>query len=454
MLPTLHLTTSRGVMMILALACIVETRAQESAAAPCFTRVEHFSQPIAGSWHMSSVDAPMPSCPLLRAWEYCLERRRANSQGARDRTFVPDQCQLPPVDLSEFLRIMDGRTLVFVGDSTHVQFAVAMGCMLHAQGAVLENVALEYKPLKALQKRCGDTPLEKCHWDDGNFTVLSPAGSGVQRRVRIVSCFVYTLGDAAPLRKCFANYKATDVLVYGSVGVHFRETALTGDFRYKVKKDARTGRLVSSDGEPLKPSAAPIAAALEATTVLELFRQLPREGKPFLIWREVAAQHFSTPGGHFVGGFDYNYLDQSKSCSPHDADEMRSQQRMNPVANAIVEAQSVPILRVWESTRDAHDAHVGFGDCTHFCAPKGVGEHWGTLLFHILRRLQPDTAWLPKQRANGGGFAGKAPELSLLPFSSSPNTTCFLPLNAVKGCRSVYTGPGVHPRGATKTSIA
>ena len=442
MLPrALHLTASSVcTMLVVAFSCIAGTRAQpQDSAAQCFTRVEHFREPITGSWHVSDPEStPSAACPLLRAWEYCRERRQAKAQGALARTFVPNECQLSPVDLNEFLRIMDGRTLIFVGDSVSVQFAVAMGCMLHAQGAVLENLILDYKPMKALKKRCGNVPIASCHYDEGNWTVRSPADSPVQRRTRIVSCHVYTIGDTTPLRRCFANRKATDILVYGSVGVHFRETALTGDLRYRVKQDVRTGRLVGSSGEPLKPPAAPIAVALEATAVLETFRQLPRERKPYLIWREVAAQHFSTPGGHFVGGYDYNHFDESKTCSHHDADEMHTLQRMNPVANAIVEAHSVPVLRVWESTRDAHDAHVGFGDCTHFCSPNGVGEHWGTLLFNMLLRLQQDTAPLREQRTDGGGGASESPGLPLEPFSSTPNTTCFLPLNAVKGCRSLY----------------
>jgi hypothetical protein len=100
----------------------------------------------------------------------------------------------------QFLEMFDGRQLVFAGDSTHVQFAIAFGCMMHAQGINLDKVKLQYKPLKALKKRCGSTPVGKCHWDDGEF-ILRPKNPtpGMTRGVTIRSCFVHTIDDTGPV---------------------------------------------------------------------------------------------------------------------------------------------------------------------------------------------------------------------------------------------------------------
>ena len=46
----------------------------------------------------------------------------------------------------------------------------------------------------------------------------------------------------------------------------------------------------------------------------------------------------------------------------------------------------VPILRVWASTALAGDAHVNFGDCTHYCQP-GVPNDWARLFAAMLLRL-------------------------------------------------------------------
>ena len=388
-------------------------RGQNASVPRCYSRQKEFMEPVRGTW---AVETPAPetswkrskgssrSCPLLRTWEYCPERRAAGE--VHGRTFIPNGCQLAHVDGMQFLEMFDGRQLVFAGDSTHVQFAIAFGCMMQAQGINLDKVKLKYKPLKALKKRCGSTPVGKCHWDDGEF-ILRPKNPtpGMTRGVTIRSCFVYTIDDTGPVSKCLSDLKPTDVVVYGSAGVHFRETVLTGDARY-------VGGVA---GGPLSGTAAPAAASLEAITVIRTLNGLPEESKPLMIWREVSAQHFSTPGGHFVGGYDYNQLNETKVCTAHSAEEMAAHQRWNPVANAILEAHGVPILRVWESSQMAHDAHVGFGDCTHFCSPQGVPDHWAALLVNMLHAMRPAS--------------------KLLPFLPDvEGQSCFLPKNAAKGC--------------------
>ena len=135
---------------------------------------------------------------------------------------------------------------------------------------------------------------------------------------------------------------------------------------------------------------APGLGALEASMLIQAMFKLPGNARPFLVWREVTAQHFGAAGGHYTGSADYNYLNMSHVCIQHPPAEMEAGNKWNPSGNAIMEAHGVPILRVWDSTQQAHFAHVGYGDCTHYGnAPGPVTEHWTLLLTNLLERFWP-----------------------------------------------------------------
>jgi hypothetical protein len=87
-------------------------------------------------------------------------------------------------------------------------------------------------------------------------------------------------------------------IIYGSIGVHLRDEANT-----------------SSE-----------TAIKEATGVVRFLAPLLRHGH--LIWRDVSAQHFHFPGGHFdfqsMG--DYNRWRPNATCAVHRLQSMREYQ--------------------------------------------------------------------------------------------------------------------------------
>jgi hypothetical protein len=400
----------------------IQTQIQMQPLPRCFSRPLDFVQPIdgrlvpaeAGSARRAAPDL----CPLRRPWEACARRRHTpGGEHALSHSFVPTSCELAPLDAGRLLQLLAGRTLMFVGDSTHVQLAVAVGCMLQTAhgGAALLNTSLSYLTAKALRKRCEGTPVDRCHWETGCADFV--------HGVHLCTCPTFSVGDRAALRWCLSNLRASDVVVYGSVGLHFHEVLLTDNtsslpdelLSRATKHDPQDAarRLTGPARVPLLQRSAAAAATLEATALMDVVSQLPVAARPFVIWREVGAQHFSGAGGHYNGAVDYNIQDVAATCTPHGAAEMQRMQRWNPASNAVVEAHGVPVLRVWDSTQQAHGMHVGFGDCTHFCSP-GIPNHWADLLYNMLKSLAPPAVTAPSQE--------------LRPFQAAPTgQSCFRP---------------------------
>ncbi len=304
-----------------------------SSASRCFTQSRDFREPINGEWvPMSSASESRTErvqCPFRRAWETCEVER----VGVSGTSFVTTGCSLAPFKAGRLLEKLAGRRLMFVGDSVHVQMAVAFACALFVQKpGAFRNSSLKYNLWKPLKKRCGSTPLARCHWEAG---CIYFAGD-----VTICSRFVFNIGDEGRVDTALAGLSSTDIVVYGSVGLHYREA---GPHRNAVLR-----------AHAQESSYAPRLAALEANTLLQSMLKLPLVKRPFLVWREVTAQHFSVAGGHYTGSFDYNELNQTHTCVRHTPAVMAEGNRWNPTANALMEAYGVPILRVWASTQQAH----------------------------------------------------------------------------------------------------
>ena len=64
--------------------------------------------------------------------------------------------------------------------------------------------------------------------------------------------------------------------------------------------------------------------------------------------------------------------------------EMVEHNAWNRAGQPLIRAAGVPILDVWRSTSLAWNAHVGFGDCTHWCVP-GVMDHWTDPLHSLVQ---------------------------------------------------------------------
>ena len=230
-------------------------------------------------------------CPFRRPWETCGydDAQRADAIERRSTMSCVSAGRMR-FDGTEFRRLLAGRTLLMVGDSVHVQFFVALACQLHAQNpsSVLNHTLGWVKGGRVLKKRCHEK--KKCHYTQGciHFT----------DGFRMCSCFIWSL-DKVLYERCLRWYVSSpeDVILYGSIGVHFRE----------VQDLYTQGNSEVSH------------AAREARMALNTFKN-----RAFLIWREVSAQHFDSPGGHFNLTWmpEYNRWVGNSTCTPHTLEEM------------------------------------------------------------------------------------------------------------------------------------
>jgi len=335
---------------------------QQVAQTPGNSECTSSTQVNAGRWEPRTKDRNTsaygfyPACPFMRPWESCATRSEARAAYVASLEFIPDSgCIVPSFDAAQVLQIMSGRVLLFVGDSVHIQFFASFACHFYEQVSqqIMMRNTLQWLSPENIRKRCNGA--RKCHYESGCIFFKND--------FKLCVCGLFSAMPKLhrPLfHKCIKDMRTEnrDVVVYGSVGLHHTGETVTHQDEIHVQTMAEK----------------------EAQMVLEYMRRLP--SAPRIIYREVTAQHFSSPGGHFVHSWmtDYNRPNASATCaSGLDASEMRKYHQWNKFANPIFERAGVPILRVWESTSLAWNAHVGHGDCTHFCLP-GIPDLWSALL--------------------------------------------------------------------------
>ena len=92
-------------------------------------------------------------------------------------------------------------------------------------------------------------------------------------------------------------------------------------------------------------------------------------------------------GGFFRGSLKEmdktNVPAANESCVTHTSEEMERHNKWNAGSEAPLRAAGVTLVSVWASTRDTFAAHVGRGDCTHFCQP-GLPAQWAGMLADAL----------------------------------------------------------------------
>jgi hypothetical protein len=313
-----------------------------------------------GTWESSHAPAyaAYPACPFLRPWDAC----PLDTLGMALRQFAPSSCAMGELDASALHRMLAGRLLLFIGDSIQVQHFSSFACMLHAQDpSNVNRSTLLWRSPNTLSKRCDGQAL--CHYEHG--CVFFNSG------LKLCVCAVVGL-EQRLYSRCKRTYapRKDDIVYYGSIGIHY-----TGEMGSKV--------------DPLNVAR---LAVRETSLVFSTFgysRSGGRQpGSPRLLWREVTAQHFEHPGGHYkqiLETDNYNMKTATKQpCSAnHTLQEMNEYQRWNQHTNPIVAAANITVVRVWLMTAMLWDAHVAFGDCTHWCLP-GLPDSWGRILATLL----------------------------------------------------------------------
>jgi hypothetical protein len=106
-----------------------------------------------------------------------------------------------------------------------------------------------------------------------------------------------------------------------------------------------------------------------------------------LAWRETTAQHYDTPGGHYLPDANFTY------CAPMKPEHRNSADWRRPIIEQIVNStgieypQQLDILPFYKYTSYLHDLHHG-ADCSHFCSTPSLWlPLWRVLRLAIDRAL-------------------------------------------------------------------
>jgi len=340
----------------------------------CFTSSDDVSR---GSW-VTPAGHGLPyraSCPFLRPWESCEHDDVERARRIGTREFAPDsRCELRPTQTlaAKLLATFAGRTIAFIGDSVNIQQFVALVCALHAANAsTVRTSTLDWLAPEAVRKRCRG--VEKCHYEKGCIRFASG--------MHLCTCPVMGLVPIL-FKKCARHpwkLGRGDVVVYGSIGLHYTGEKLVDDLRTLSPK-AKAAQLRTH-------------ALAEPGLLLETFGY-SRQGScfrrgansPAVIWRDAQPQHFAPAGGHYSEPSGPHYIynhDRREACPRKELGEMQAHHVWNNLSLPAVECSEVRVLRTWHASAGSWDAHLEWGDCTHWCLP-GVPDLWNELLINLL----------------------------------------------------------------------
>jgi hypothetical protein len=99
-----------------------------------------------------------------------------------------------------------------------------------------------------------------------------------------------------------------------------------------------------------------------------------------LAWRETSAQHYDTPGGHFIPDKPTDY------CVPMREEDFEGGNRLGEMMRDVLNrtgtgSHQLTILPFREYTSQLHALHTGTeNDCSHFCSTPSLWlQLWRTL---------------------------------------------------------------------------
>ena len=153
------------------------------------------------------------------------------------------------------------------------------------------------------------------------------------------------------------------------------------------------------------------AALVRANQLVTAWESVDPSRRPCLLWRETGPQHFNmSRDGDGVYNIRYSkymppvydYANKHMGCQP-----LGGRYRESPwePVHQRLERGGVRVVRVWNASRDAFDEHLhgktkfvlNRSDCTHWCTP-GVVDIWTSLVLGAVRVHCPV----------GGGGAARA----------------------------------------------
>jgi hypothetical protein len=253
----------------------------------------------------------------------------------------------------KFLARMQGKKLLFLGDSLSRENFLSFGCMLLVSTTATAEIS-------SGSAGAGKS-FQKLHLPEYNFTVLFQLENEVPEIVGFLSYHHFTAHDTV-----VANWGAW----------------------WNLEQDARSVMAIAG-------SRVYQQAKLQLTAALGAFNELTSEHRPRLIWRESAAQHFDTPGGLWYSGEGMPRLAAGACLQGPLEEQMALGNWRNSAVEPILRKSSIPVLRVFASTAGAAEYHTGEHpprranlppgfDCTHYYLPGPTVDHWTFVLFSVL----------------------------------------------------------------------
>lgn len=272
--------------------------------------------------------------------------------------------------------VRENTTVWFIGDSISRQHALAFACRLH-HDAHRKRRAPSAEPSSPAEPTLGQTPLSlTAHptWAALANPPALPVSSANRHQppfcmtvARRSACFVSSWRRASDSAARLVEHGVVSRgdLVLLNDGLHFPDALA-------ITVAAETAQAFANASSPLAVAAA-------------------RGGVRFA-WRETSPQAFGFLGNGSYHSGSYAKTRAHSACTP----VVRTARPAWYVdAHARMAAVGLAVMPTWRATVTQWDthlarrtphmtAHSGILDCTHFCEPSGVMEHWNDALLRLL----------------------------------------------------------------------
>jgi hypothetical protein len=271
------------------------------------------------------------------AHQHQSDKARASIQFVRDILNGSASCSLDPFNGEAFVRLLQGRTLVFFGDSLSRQHFISTACLLYSS----KNVKLEKDGIIWSSKWV-------CH--GARNCISSGRHSGF-----LDGCVSFAVGDSA-CNVCFEEHKDAS------------------DIRQELEKIKMKHNLSSHHDIVL----ANLGVHGSQIANVPWLISAAKAGAPIIIYRETSPQHFSSLSGEYTKSIGVN------NCKP----SIGSLQRLQAKENSELVGR-MPFLAINSWSAQAGELKIGAGsgnvpDCQHWCMP-GVPDVWSVQLFNYLQ---------------------------------------------------------------------
>eukprot|EP00667_Euglena_gracilis_P017123 EG_transcript_18001 len=283
------------------------------------------------------------ACPAESTTFSCYRRDYQRAWELEHRPF-PGACRL--FSDTAFLKLIQGRSLLFVGDSIMGQFWSTVTCLLPRNGT---QYALPW--LNSNASVCA-VEVNNCSTDIPIVTYPNDARLLYKNDLKLQGT-----------TDTFLEWGATNnSIVVVNSGLHFHQPK---PYRNRLQ------RFVNHH--------------------LRFIADHPK--RPTVVWAETPPQHFAgTPNGYFDPGRKKKW--SAARCVPVNRLAAWKTDWRNRLAEGLMAQAGIPVLRLWDATVNLWDFHVMNNgrsdglDCTHYCVP-GAPTLWAVRLLEALEALLP-----------------------------------------------------------------